>query len=292
MEPHHVRVPLRWVDLDAQGHANNAAIVDYLQEARVEFLLTGPNAHLLGNGIIVVGHQVEYLGPIFFTPEPLDIELSVGDVGAARFTVGYVVRQGDTVVGRARTLLANFDFQAGRPARLSDAERAWFLERQVELEPMREVGSFDVGPDHHTLSFQVRWSDLDAYGHANNTRFFDYVAEARVALKTPLLPNAIRTNAVDAVDHAWLVVRQDMRYVGQIVHRLEPYEVRTGVGHVGRTSMTIAAEIVDPLSEALMARSTTVLVHGDAHGRPQPLPPEMLAAARGWPAAPTGRPLL
>ena len=47
MEPYRVRVPLRWVDLDAQGHANNAAIVDYLQEARVDFLLTGPNAHLL-----------------------------------------------------------------------------------------------------------------------------------------------------------------------------------------------------------------------------------------------------
>lgn len=292
MEPHHVRVPLRWVDLDAQGHANNAAIVDYLQEARVEFLLTGPNAHLLGNGIIVVGHQVEYLGPIFFTPEPLDIELVVGDVGAARFTVAYVVRQGDAVVARARTVLANFDFAAGRPARMTDAERAWFTERAVELEPLREVGAFTVGEDRHTLPFQVRWSDLDAYGHANNTRFFDYVAEARVALKTPLLPNAIRTNAVDAVDHAWLVVRQDMRYVGQIVHRLEPYEVRTGVGHVGRTSMTIAAEIVDPLTEAVMARSTTVLVHGDAAGRPQPLPPEMRQAAQLWPAVATGRPLL
>ncbi len=292
MEPYRVRVPLRWVDLDAQGHANNAAIVDYLQEARVEFLLTGPNAHLLGNGIIVVGHQGEYVAPSFFTPEPLDIELSVGDVGAARFTVGYVVRQGDTVVGRARTLLANFDFQAGRPARLSDAERAWFLERQVELEPMREVGSFDVGPDHHTLSFQVRWSDLDAYGHANNTRFYDYVAEARVALKTPLLANSIRMNPHDEVEHAWMVVRQDMRYTGQIVHRLEPYEVHTAIGSTGRTSMTVAAEIVDPLDGSVMSRSTTVLVHGDAQGRPQPLPDAMVEAARLWPATLTGRALL
>lgn len=292
MEPHRVRVPLRWVDLDAQGHANNAAIVDYLQEARVNFLLTGPNAHLLGNGIIVVGHQVEYLGPIFFSPEPLEIDLVVGDVGAARFTVGYLVRQGEALVARARTVLANFDFETGRPARLTDAERAWFVERSVELEPLREVGAYAVGEDRHTLPFQVRWSDLDAYGHANNTRFFDYVAEARVALKSPLLENSIRTNPHDAIDHAWLVVRQDMRYLGQIVHRLEPYEVRTAVGATGRTSLTLAAEIVDPLSGAVMSRSTTVLVHGDAQGRPQPLPAEMLEAARLWPATPTGRPLL
>ncbi|MDO5534609.1 MAG: thioesterase family protein [Propionibacteriaceae bacterium] len=292
MEPYRVRVPLRWVDLDAQGHANNAAIVDYLQEARVEFLLTSPNAHLLGNGIIVVGHQVEYLGPIHFSPEPLDVELSVADVGAARFTVGYVVRQGEQVVGRARTVLANFDFTTGRPARLTDAERAWFAERQVELESLREVGSFTLGPDHHTQPFQVRWSDLDAYGHANNTRFFDYVAEARVALKAPLLANAIRMNPVDEVEHAWMVVRQDMRYTGQIVHRLEPYEVHTAVGATGRTSMTVAAEIVDPLTDAVLARSTTVLVHGDAQGRAQPLPPEILRAAQDWPAEQTGRPLL
>lgn len=292
MEPHRVRVPLRWVDLDAQGHANNAALVDYLQEARVDFLLTGPNAHLLGNGIIVVGHQVEYLAPVFFTPEPLDVELVVGEVGAARFTVGYLVRQGGEPVARARTVLASFDFEAGRPARLTDTERDWFVERSVALEPLREVGSFTVGEAHHTLPFQVRWSDLDAYGHANNTRFFDYVAEARVALKAPVLANAIRSNPHDEVEHAWLVVRQDMRYVGQVVHRLEPYEVHTAVGATGRTSLTLAAEIVDPGSGAVMSRSTTVLVHADAAGRAQPLPPEMLQVATAWPATPTGRPLL
>ena len=285
-------VPLRWVDLDAQGHANNAAIVDYLQEARVEFLLTGPNAHLLGNGIIVVGHQIEYLAPVSFSSAPLDVDLVVHDVGAARFTVGYVVRQGETIVARARTLLANFDFEAGRPARLTDAERSWFVERQMALEPLREVGAYVLGADHHSLPFQVRWSDLDAYGHANNTRFFDYVAEARVALKSPLLANSIRTNPFGEVEHSWLVVRQDMRYTGQIVHRLEPYEVHTAVGATGRTSMTLAAEIVDPISGAMMSRSTTVLVHADAHGRVQALPPEMLEAARSWPATASGRPLL
>lgn len=292
MEPYRVRVPLRWVDLDAQGHANNAAVLDYLQEARVDWLLTGPNAHLLGQGIIVVGHQVEYLGPIFFRLEPLDIVLHVGDVGAARFTVGYLVHQAGKLVARARTVLCNYDFTTGRPARLADAERAWFEERSVSLDPLRQVAAYAVGERHHTHPLQVRWSDLDAYGHANNTRFFDYVAEARVALKIPLLSNSIRSNPHDDVEHAWMVARQDMRYLGQVTHRLEPYEVRTGVGAAGRTSVTLAAEIVDPLSEQVMSRSTTVLVHGDATGRPQPLPDEMRDAADDWPATPTGRPLL
>ena len=55
------RVPIRWVDLDAQGHVNNALVADYLQEARVAFLLSGSNAHLLGTSTVVVAHQVEFL---------------------------------------------------------------------------------------------------------------------------------------------------------------------------------------------------------------------------------------
>ncbi len=95
----------------------------------------------------------------------------------------------------------------------------------------------------------MRWSDLDAYGHANNTRFFDYVAEARIAFKNLLMDNSIRSNPHDEVEHAWMVARQDLRYIGQVTHRLEPYEVRTGVAAIGRTSMTLGAEVVDPLTE-------------------------------------------
>ena len=57
MTGHLTRVALRWVDLDAQGHVNNAVVLDYLQEARVQFLLSGDNAHLLGSSTIVVAHQ-------------------------------------------------------------------------------------------------------------------------------------------------------------------------------------------------------------------------------------------
>lgn len=292
MDAYRVRVPLRWVDLDAQGHVNNAAVVDYLQEARVDFLLTGPNAHLLGNGVIVVGHQVEYLGAIGFTSDPIDVSLHVGEVGASRFTVAYEVRHAGRLVARARSLLCNFDFVTGRPARMSDAERAWFAERSAPAEPLRELAAYAVGERAHEHPFVVRWSDLDSYGHANNTRFFDYVAEARVALKAPLLSNAIRTSPEGQVDHAWMVVRQDMRYTGQIAHRLAPYLVRTAIGTVGRTSVTLAAEISDPLRGTVMARSSTVLVHGDAAGRPLPLPPEMLQAAERWPAEPLGRGVL
>ena len=65
---HRYVCPMRWGDMDAQAHVNNAAFVDYLQEARVDFLLTGPPVmhDLLDTGVLVVQHQIEYLRPVRF----------------------------------------------------------------------------------------------------------------------------------------------------------------------------------------------------------------------------------
>lgn len=277
-------VPLRWVDLDAQAHVNNAKVVDVLQEARVAFLLGGPNAHLLGDGVIVVGHQVEYLRSIDFTREPLRVKLAIGHVGASRFTLGYEVQQAGVQVVRARTALCLFDFDAGRPARLKPDDRAWFAAHSTHLEPVRSLGAWEVGDEAHVHPFVVRWSDLDSYGHVNNVRFFDYVAEARIALNAELLPRSIRSSLQGEVEHLWMVARQDLHYVGQLEHRLEPYRVRTAVGHLGRTSLTKVAQIEDPLDGRVLARSLTVVVYAGADGRPAPIPQAVRAAAERWPA--------
>jgi acyl-CoA thioester hydrolase len=273
------RVPLRWVDLDTQGHVNNGVVADYLQEARVEFLLSGANAHMLGTSSIVAGHQVEYLGPIRYSVEPLEVELSVGKVGAASLEVGYEVRQDGVAVVRARSQLAKA--KEGRAARMTPAERGWFASRQTALEPLRDLGRWRVGAAACEFDFGVRWADLDQYGHVNNVRVFDYVAEARNHLD----PGGLTRMQQAAADGTtWLVARQDVHYLDELHHRLEPYRVRTAYAGVGRTSMTLVAEVTDPLTDRAHARTVTVLVHGDAEGRPIPVPPEAHSGLERWPA--------
>ena len=105
MSPHVYHCPTRWGDMDAQGHINNAAYVDYLQEARVDFLLAGPpeGRALLDDGVLVVSHQVEYRRPISFSDRPLVINLWVDQIGGSRFTIGYDVFDGDDLAARARS---------------------------------------------------------------------------------------------------------------------------------------------------------------------------------------------
>lgn len=276
------RVPLRWVDLDAQGHVNNAVVADYLQEARVGWLLSGPNAHLLGSSTMVVSHHVEYLAPVLFDTRPVEVQLAVGIVGAARFALGYSVVQDGRLLARARSMLCLFDYDAGRPRRMTNAERAWFSAQSQALDPFASLGSWRVAERAHTYGFVVRWSDLDPYGHVNNVRVFDFVAEARIRMG----PDGSDTRMQLAAEQGltWMVARQDVDYLGQIAHRTEPYQVRSAIGRVGRTSVTIVAQVEDPVDGAVLARTNTVLVSGDASGRPVPLPADMLAAAQRWPA--------
>lgn len=263
---------------------NNAAVLDYLQEARVAYLLDSPMSHLLGHGIIVVSHQVEYLAAIGFSAAPLEVTMQVGDVSAARFTMAYDVLQGGRVVVRARTVICLFDFEAGRPRSLAPDERAWFAAQAEPLEPLRDVGDHRVGAMAHTQPLVVRWSDIDRYAHVNNTLYYDYLGEARVALYAELLPDAVKATADVDPAHRWLVARQDLVHRGQMTYRREPYAVRTAVGPLGRTSAVLAAEIVDPATTQPMARALTVVVHADATGAPAPLPDELRAAGRRWPA--------
>lgn len=266
---HQVDIPLRWGDMDAQGHINNGVYVDYLQEARVDWLLNGPHAGLLGSGILVVGHQIEFLQPVVFGPTPLTIELSVDSVGAAKLVVAYRVRRGELLVARAKTILASYDLAASKLRRMAGPEREWLREYLAPAEPFRELpnaGSVATGGLHTPLF--VRWGDLDAYGHVNNVRFFDYVQEARIQVIHEML------GEVDQ-QLTWVVVRQDMKYFNQLRHRLAPYEAHTSILAMGRSSTTLSCRIHDEESGKVFAEAATVLVCADRSGHPVPIPDEL-----------------
>ncbi len=271
------KVPMRWGDMDAQGHVNNALLLDYLQEARAEFLLTGPNEHLLGGGTVVVSHQVEYLRPLTFSIEPVLVDVSLVELGASRYAVAYLAHHDGALCVRARTTLCPFDFEEQRPRRLSPEERENFaglkaLADAGALPPFRELKAPRLNGRGHRHELSVRWSDLDSYGHVNNVCTFAYVQEARIDMTTQADPAMARLAMPDAGGSLWMVARQDVDYIAQMSYRLEPYIALTAPVAIGRTSATVACEIIDQLAgDQLIARARTVLVRADATGRPLPL---------------------
>lgn len=120
---HHVAV--RWSDLDAYGHVNNARFLTLYEEARVAMFFIGARDHGLGSfeeGIVIARHEVDYLKPVDYR-DPVRVEIWISEMRAASFTVAYEMYDADVLVSRARSVCVPYNLQQGFPRRLSAAER-------------------------------------------------------------------------------------------------------------------------------------------------------------------------
>jgi acyl-CoA thioester hydrolase len=280
----HATVARRWTDLDAQGHANNTAFAEYFQEARTQFIGTGASAGMLVSGCIVVENQVEFAHPIAYSQQPLRVEVVVCEVGASKFMLAMQLYDGAQLVARSRNTCCPYDFETDQPRRLTTAERAYLESSFVTTAPLRELPGVALHGRGERYEFYPRWSDLDPYGHINNVRFFDFIQEARIAAMTTVSSGKMARIGTSSWGEGelpteyitWLLVRQDVKYLSQLKHRLTPYVLATAPIKVGTSSITYQAEVIDPLAgNSLMASARSVVVSADQQGMPQTLPDDL-----------------
>jgi acyl-CoA thioester hydrolase len=112
---------MRWSDMDAYRHINNSAYLQYLEQARIAMFFHRHES--FSSGTVIARHEIDYLRPVVYHPQPLRIEMWIEKVGGARFTVRYEVFDDGRLVARAATLCVTFDFTIDRPRRLTDEER-------------------------------------------------------------------------------------------------------------------------------------------------------------------------
>jgi acyl-CoA thioester hydrolase len=126
-------VALRWSDMDAYGHVNNARFLTIYEEARVAMFFVGARSHGLGSfeeGIVIARHEIDYLRPVDYG-DPVRVEMWISDLRAAAFTVSYEMFDDDMLASRARSVCVPYNLEEGYPRRLTDAERD-FLKPYVE----------------------------------------------------------------------------------------------------------------------------------------------------------------
>lgn len=119
--------PVRWSDLDAYGHVNNARVLTLYEEARVAMMFVDAREAGLTSfeeGIVIFRHEIDYLRPIDYGRD-IRIEMWIEELRPSRFTVAYELFAGDALASRAKSVCVPFDLVAGRPRRLSDAERTF-----------------------------------------------------------------------------------------------------------------------------------------------------------------------
>lgn len=117
LEQGHYPLHVRFSDVDVYGHVNNVKYFEYFQEARiplVERISAGEDRS--GVGVVVARKQVEYLRPVHFRAEPYDVWSWVSHVGSRSVTIESDIRDGDTVLSRAKVVMVFFDPATQRSA--------------------------------------------------------------------------------------------------------------------------------------------------------------------------------
>jgi acyl-CoA thioester hydrolase len=109
------QVPLRYGDLDIQGHVNNAAAAVILQEARGDFWRTTREEEMLGDfRMIVAALNIEYAGEMYF-PGTLEVRSGIVELGRTSVVIGQIVRQNGHPTVYAETVLVMTDANGPTP---------------------------------------------------------------------------------------------------------------------------------------------------------------------------------
>lgn len=88
----------------------------------------------------------------------------------------------------------------------------------------------------YTVTIPIRWGDMDAMGHVNNTVYFRYMEQARIEWLTMMgcLPDDKGNGPV--IVNAYCTFKRALKYPGQV-------EVCTYIGAAGRSSIETIQEM-------------------------------------------------
>jgi acyl-CoA thioester hydrolase len=117
------REHVRFRDLDAKGHVNNAVYLTYMESARVAFLVhVGAIAGLEDLSFIVARVEIDFRAPVSFGDE-VEVGVRAARTGSKSFDLEYELRVGSTVVAEAKSVLVSYDYGKGEAVPLPEAWR-------------------------------------------------------------------------------------------------------------------------------------------------------------------------
>jgi acyl-CoA thioester hydrolase len=114
-------IQVRWRDIDAKNHVNNATIVTYLETARTELW-----RQRFGGGLdipfVVARVEVDYRRQLTIDDE-VRVGLWIEDLRGASYAFVYRIEANGAHAADARTIMAHVG-PSGRPSRISPGMRA------------------------------------------------------------------------------------------------------------------------------------------------------------------------
>lgn len=130
----------------------------------------------------------------------------------------------------------------------------------------------------HVYLCPLRWGDMDALGHVNNSRYVDYLQDARVDL---LFRNG--NLGGEDLETGLLVARHEISYRAPLHFRAEPVRVELWVREIKAAWFSVEYEILDlsPTRIVYVEASTKLVPFNLQANHPRRISPDERAALEG-----------
>jgi acyl-CoA thioester hydrolase len=116
------REAVRFRDLDAMGHVNNAVFSTYLEQARLAWFsqerFGAVDEQPLGD-VILARTEIDFRSPVE-AGETVEVGVRPSRVGTKSFELEYELQAGGRVVAEARSVLVGYDYRRGQSTAIPD----------------------------------------------------------------------------------------------------------------------------------------------------------------------------
>ena len=117
---------VRWDDLDAMGHVNNAKFLTYAQEARFLWATEEFSGAMRETSLIemvVARAEVDFIEPIYEGGRFVDVEITIGKIGNSSFNMLFTIGDKGKVFAKVMTVQVAVSTQTMKSRPLKDSER-------------------------------------------------------------------------------------------------------------------------------------------------------------------------
>ncbi len=123
---------VRWDDIDAFGHVNNAKYLTYIQEARFQWSFYEQKAKGQSSSLVemvVARNEIDYLVPIYEGGLFYDVNLWVESIGNSSFVLGYeVVGENGTVHAKVKSVQVAVSMETKKSRPITDVEKEFLAQ--------------------------------------------------------------------------------------------------------------------------------------------------------------------
>ena len=119
---HRTRVDVRFRDIDAFGHVNNAVVSSYVELARIRYLVEVLRVEPIGVMPLILAHiSIDYRSPILFE-DVVEVGSRVDWLGTTSIGMSHELTAavGGRELAQSSSVLVTYDYEQGRPMPVPD----------------------------------------------------------------------------------------------------------------------------------------------------------------------------